>query len=232
MKTLIFKCEVLASLSLLINCSSIGRVLIPEYDLMLCIEENDRECATRALNRWYAILKPNTTIPLHIAAKKNLIDMADFLIANGADPNGKDNQGTTAVHVAAMYGHIEMLKFLIGKKGDPSIRTKSGANALDLVIGVITVLHFNPTQAVYLRPKAKQERIEYDVESARKLGEEYLACFYFLTDKRLTLAAETVSGLEKIWKSPEAKSNIYTPYFETMYKYLQNNALLKPIDSK
>lgn len=122
---------------MLMSCNSIGRVLIPEYDLIQCVEENDRECAESALKRWYAIPKPKMTIPLHAATKRNLKDMADFLISNGADPNGKDNQGTTAVHVAAMYGRIEMLKFLMEKNGDPSIRTKSAANAFDMVIGVI-----------------------------------------------------------------------------------------------
>ena len=51
--------------------------------------------------------------PLHIAAFKDKLDVAELLLANGADPNVRDKFGMTPLHIAAMRGNVKMGKLLI-----------------------------------------------------------------------------------------------------------------------
>ncbi len=50
--------------------------------------------------------------PLHLAAWVGLKDMAELLLANGADLNLRDNEGRTAVVRAANNFQHEMVKLL------------------------------------------------------------------------------------------------------------------------
>ncbi|GAB1604566.1 uncharacterized protein LOC115222487 [Argonauta hians] len=49
---------------------------------------------------------------LYVLALENRVNMAAFLLANGADVEGVDPEGRTALHVAAWQGHVDMVRLL------------------------------------------------------------------------------------------------------------------------
>ena len=56
--------------------------------------------------------------PLHIAAEEGHKEIAELLIAKGADVNAKDSVGFTPLHEAAFYGQNEIAELLIAKGAD------------------------------------------------------------------------------------------------------------------
>ena len=51
--------------------------------------------------------------PLHLAAGYNNIEVAEFLLENGADVNAPDKGGLIPLHNAASYGHLDIAALLI-----------------------------------------------------------------------------------------------------------------------
>ncbi|RWS14907.1 Tankyrase-1-like protein [Dinothrombium tinctorium] len=51
--------------------------------------------------------------PLHLAAGYNNLEVAEFLLENGADVNALDKGGLIPLHNAASYGHIDIAALLI-----------------------------------------------------------------------------------------------------------------------
>ena len=51
--------------------------------------------------------------PLHLAAGYNNLDVADFLLENGADVNAQDKGGLIPLHNASSYGHLDIAALLI-----------------------------------------------------------------------------------------------------------------------
>jgi len=70
--------------------------------------------------------------PLHLAAKENHKDVAEFLLASGADVNAKDSNGgfTPLDFALGSYRYIEVVTLLIGKGADVNARSGQGLNAL------------------------------------------------------------------------------------------------------
>jgi ankyrin repeat protein len=56
--------------------------------------------------------------PLHGAANKGHVDVANMLIAKGANVNVRDQGGATPLHGAANYGHVAVAELLIAKGAD------------------------------------------------------------------------------------------------------------------
>jgi len=59
------------------------------------------------------------------------VDLAEMLIENGAEINGINKEGKTALHVAARAGQAEFCKYLINKGADINMRIISGPYAGD-----------------------------------------------------------------------------------------------------
>ncbi|WP_264683262.1 ankyrin repeat domain-containing protein [Wolbachia endosymbiont (group B) of Euphydryas aurinia] len=60
--------------------------------------------------------------PLHIAAKRGLLDIAKFLLDKGADIDAQENKfGRAPLHLAAAKGHLDIVKYLIEKGADVDV---------------------------------------------------------------------------------------------------------------
>ena len=66
----------------------------------------------------------NGYTPLHIAAKKNQMDIATTLIEYGAEPNAPSKNGFTPLHLAAQEGNTDMVSLLLEHKADVNSKAK------------------------------------------------------------------------------------------------------------
>lgn len=57
----------------------------------------------------------NGYTPLHIAAKKNQMDIATMLLEYGAKPNAESKNGFTPLHLASQEGHTDIVSLLLEK---------------------------------------------------------------------------------------------------------------------
>lgn len=69
-------------------------------------------------------------MPLHNAAVRGHTEIAEILIAHGADPNDQDPTGCTAGYMAASYGNAELLKRMYHHGWDPYIPNDSNWSPL------------------------------------------------------------------------------------------------------
>jgi len=75
----------------------------------------------------------NASTALHTAAQKGQIEVARFLLANGADIEAKTrNQGWTPLHWSVFEGHKAMVDFLLSQKADVQATDNNGATPLHL----------------------------------------------------------------------------------------------------
>jgi len=61
--------------------------------------------------------------PLHGATYLNRPEVVRFLLDRGADPNGRDNAGLTALHLAVGCGWVECARALLERGADANART-------------------------------------------------------------------------------------------------------------
>lgn len=90
-------------------------------------------CKKGDLNRVVKILTPanvncrdptgRNSTPLHLAAGYNNLEVAEYLLRNGAQVNAQDKGGLIPLHNAASYGHLDVAALLI--------RYKTHVNAID-----------------------------------------------------------------------------------------------------
>ena len=76
--------------------------------------------------------KTSGETPLHWAARFGQSQVAELLIAEGADVNAKNVVGQTPLHWAAMAGHKEIIELLIAAGAEVNAKTKRGDTPLDL----------------------------------------------------------------------------------------------------
>lgn len=67
---------------------------------------------------------------LHNAILANQPKRADYLIARGADVNGRDAQNQTPLMTAVMHGHEPVVALLLNRKADPNLADKDGWTAM------------------------------------------------------------------------------------------------------
>ncbi len=70
--------------------------------------------------------------PLHAAADKGYVTVTEYLLANQADVNARDNTGRTPLHIAAQNGHKKLCEMLLA----------AGANVNAADNSAYTPLHF------------------------------------------------------------------------------------------
>ena len=68
--------------------------------------------------------------PLHFAARFGREDLADPLIAGGADIEGRNELDERPLHAAAKYGHGAVVKLLLARGADVNATARSGKTAL------------------------------------------------------------------------------------------------------
>jgi ankyrin repeat protein/N-acetylneuraminic acid mutarotase len=73
--------------------------------------------------------------PLHRAAEKGELIVAQFLLANGADVAAKNNSGDTPLHNAARAGHKAMVELLLKNKANVQALNNSHLTPLHLAAG-------------------------------------------------------------------------------------------------
>jgi ankyrin repeat protein len=68
--------------------------------------------------------------PLHVAAKAGHKEVAEFLLAHGADVNAVDDMGRTPLHWAAASGRMDMVELLLANKADVNAKDNDHATPL------------------------------------------------------------------------------------------------------
>jgi ankyrin repeat protein len=70
--------------------------------------------------------------PLHAASASRSVSIVRTLLEHGADPNARQNGGSTALHSAAQNGQVEMIQLLLRHSAQANARTEEGETPLDL----------------------------------------------------------------------------------------------------
>lgn len=67
---------------------------------------------------------------LHWACSGNRIDVADYLLRQGADVNSQDEANWTPLHIASSAGHEDIVRLLVEFKADVNCQTENGQTPL------------------------------------------------------------------------------------------------------
>jgi ankyrin repeat protein len=70
--------------------------------------------------------------PLHYACTRGHLDVAQFLVSNGADVNAPSINGSTPLMMAVQSGNEELIKYLLEKGADLQQRNTQGFTAIDI----------------------------------------------------------------------------------------------------
>ncbi|MFC4452848.1 ankyrin repeat domain-containing protein [Deinococcus sonorensis] len=70
--------------------------------------------------------------PLHSAAAGNHTELAELLLAHGADVDARQHGGFTPLMAAAQNGNLELVRVLLDRGADPLMQTEDGRDALSL----------------------------------------------------------------------------------------------------
>ena len=67
-----------------------------------------------------AVQDEDGATPLHVAVRSGWPDVVAALLANKADPHGRDHAGATALHRAAAAGDVDAINSLLDAGADPN----------------------------------------------------------------------------------------------------------------
>ena len=73
---------------------------------------------------------------LHLASKKGYVQVACFLLDNGADMNARDKRKSTPLHEASIGGHAEVVRVLMERGVDVTAEDDDEVNPVVLAFGV------------------------------------------------------------------------------------------------
>lgn len=83
-----------------------------------------RGCWGNLIFLFFPVWCQNGYTPLHIAAKKNQMQIATTLLNYGAETNILTKQGVTPLHLASQEGHTDMVTLLLEKGSNIHVATK------------------------------------------------------------------------------------------------------------
>lgn len=96
------------------------RVAVKQYSRGSCWNQVVVSLTTRFQNGY---------TPLHIAAKKNQMDIGTTLLEYGADTNAVTRQGISPIHLAAQEGSVDLVSLLLAKHANVNVCNKVRARA-------------------------------------------------------------------------------------------------------
>lgn len=76
----------------------------------------------------------NTNTALTYAARDGFTEIAQLLIASGADVNWIDGEGVTPLILASFKGHVELAELLLANGADITVRDQWNRTALDYAL--------------------------------------------------------------------------------------------------
>lgn len=93
-------------------------------DLVALLSLGDWDAAEQLLRANAELIEPGGGV-LHLVAKRNAVQAVRWLLAHGADPNGRWahwDAEVTPLHLAAAHGHAEIVRLLLAAGADRAIR--------------------------------------------------------------------------------------------------------------
>lgn len=106
---------------------------LQNHALHVAIEERRHEMIESLIAAGSFVNVPRASdglLPLHIAARRFDPDVADLLMACGADPDGRTAEGQTPLHVAAHAGRLPLVEALIRAGADVNAQDNRGRTPL------------------------------------------------------------------------------------------------------
>jgi ankyrin repeat protein len=103
-----------------------------ETPLMIAAINGDLPVVQKLVLKNKAQLDHISWTPLHYACAKGHIEVAQFLLANGANVNSLSLGGTTPLMMAVQSGNELLVKLLLDKSADLRLRNANGLTAIDI----------------------------------------------------------------------------------------------------
>jgi len=102
-----------------------------KYKTTLLHSAATKELAELLLSKGLSVnITSGGSTPLHCAAKRGYVSVAEVFISHGVDIEAKDKRGRTALYVASIKGHKETVEFLIAKGAAVNTNDNQGRTAL------------------------------------------------------------------------------------------------------
>lgn len=129
--------------------ANLNREMVTEFpdvkpDALALLEQSPAPAATelrtkvktsgvRRRNRYdHVVHSISRETHLRAAASTNNVELLQFYLEKGTNPNAADHYHRTALHLAAAHGYIDIINLLIQYKADPNVRDKLGNTPLHL----------------------------------------------------------------------------------------------------
>ena len=103
-----------------------------ETPLMLAAIEGDLPLVKRLVLKNKAQIDHIGWTPLLYACSKGRLEVAQFLVSNGADVNALSPNGSTPIMLAAQSGNELLVKYLLDQGADIRIRNSLGLSVIDI----------------------------------------------------------------------------------------------------
>ncbi len=123
----------LVSVGALLACMAAKPLVSP---LLAAVESRNPAClaATLRTNLGEIDHKYFGRTPLHLAVVNNRADMAEMLLAAGADINATDANGNTPLHVAVFCHRVEVVSLLLERGAGVNLRNRFGSTPLHVAV--------------------------------------------------------------------------------------------------
>ena len=91
---------------------------------------------------------------LHISASLGYYRLAAGLLARGANPDLRDNNGMSPMHIASLRGHLQIIRKLRSAGGDPTLRSLNGFTPADMATSQAALEASNAVDHHHTRSKS------------------------------------------------------------------------------